>query len=345
MAYREVAMWEILNVLRRVGRGESQAAVGRVTGHDRKTVRGYVRTARQLGWVVGEAEPTEELASAVYRQLRPAREREPGQTEDVLLPHKEQISAWLKPSAGTERGLRLTKVHQLLARRGVDVAYSSLHRFAVAHCGFGDRRRVTVRVADTKPGEVAEIDFGRLGLAPDPSIGRRRTAWALVVTLVYSRHQYLHIALTQKVQDVITGLEDAWAFFGGTVRRIVIDNLTPAVKKADRYDPIFQRTFEEYARYRGIVLDATVVRHATGPAAPPPARSHRKAVRRCDPTCEAGPCSAPASGRAVRARRAGSGDQARRGALAHAPVRAASARCACNRAWGARRETFPGVRG
>ena len=54
MAYREVAMWEILAVLERIGRGESQAAVARTTGHGRKTIRGYVRTARSLGWEAGE---------------------------------------------------------------------------------------------------------------------------------------------------------------------------------------------------------------------------------------------------------------------------------------------------
>jgi hypothetical protein len=84
------------------------------------------------------------------------------------------------------------------------------------------------------------------------------------VTLSFSRHQYLYLSYTQRVQDVITGLEDAWTFFGGIVRRLVIDNLTPAVKKADRYDPIFQRTFEEYARYRGFTIDATVPSHPTG---------------------------------------------------------------------------------
>ncbi len=35
MAYREIAMWEIWEVLRRVHRGEGQRAIQRVTGHGR----------------------------------------------------------------------------------------------------------------------------------------------------------------------------------------------------------------------------------------------------------------------------------------------------------------------
>jgi len=78
---------------------------------------------------------------------------------------------------------------RLLARQGVSVPYSSLHRFAVAQCGFQDERRVTVRVAPVAAGELAEVHFGRLGCVPDPETGKRRTLHALIVTLVHSRHQ------------------------------------------------------------------------------------------------------------------------------------------------------------
>lgn len=258
MAYREVDMWEILNVLQRIGRGESKSAVARVTGYRRKTIGRYVATALKLGWRPGEVEPTEELAAEVFSRLRPGRRpRSPGETEGLLLPHRERIATWLKPGPNEKRGLRLTKVHRLLAREGIDVPYTSLHRFAVKYCGFSDRRRLTVRLPEGQPGEVAEVDFGRLGLIPDPESGRQRVAYALIITLVFSRHQYVHITHSQQVRDLIAGLEDAWLSFGGVTQRLVIDNLAAAVTRADRYDPVFQRTFEEYARHRGFIIDAT----------------------------------------------------------------------------------------
>ena len=58
MAYREVGMWEILNVLRRIGRGESKSVVARATGHSRVTVRRYVSLAVELGWKPGAEEAT-----------------------------------------------------------------------------------------------------------------------------------------------------------------------------------------------------------------------------------------------------------------------------------------------
>jgi hypothetical protein len=61
------------------------------------------------------------------------------------VPHEELIGGWV------ERGLRVTKIAELLARRGVVVPYRTLHRFASEGCGFG-QGRVTLRVADGEPG-------------------------------------------------------------------------------------------------------------------------------------------------------------------------------------------------
>ena len=170
MAYREVAMWEILTVLERIGRGESQGAVARTTGHVRKTIRRSVRTARSLGWEPGTDPHTEALAAAVFLRHRPAGARRPGGVEEELLPpHLETIRGWLTPASGHKRGLRLTKVRKLLARQGVEVPYTSLHRFAVNYCDFGKGHRATVRMAGCEPGGPAEVDFGRLGLVPDPA--------------------------------------------------------------------------------------------------------------------------------------------------------------------------------
>lgn len=265
MAYRELGMWEVLDVLRRVHRGEAKASIERVTGRTRKTIRRYLKAAAKVGWEPGSREPDEALAAAVAQRLRPGppAEASPGGAAALLAGHRDQLLTWLAPEGG-RRGLRLSKVHALLGRQGVAVPYSTLHRYVVEHCGFQDARRLTVRRAECAPGELAEVDFGRLGLVFDPETGRRRVAHALLVTLVYSRHQYVHVTFAQKIPDVIAGLEDAWAWFGGVPARVVLDNLKAAVTKADRYDPEFSRTFAEYAAWRGFVIDAALPRHPTG---------------------------------------------------------------------------------
>lgn len=264
MAFREVAMWEILAVLERLARRESRSAITRATGHSRSTIRRYERHARALGWAPESGVlASDQLAADIAARCKPAPKTE-GDAEAVLRPHREQITAWLAPKPDAKRGLRLTKVHQLLERQGVEVPYSSLHRFAVAHCHFGRRSQLTVRMAPTAPGEVAEIDFGKLGRVHDPATGRMRVVWALIVVLPYSRHQSVQVMHTQTVDAVIGGLEAAWLEFGGVAARAVLDNLKAAITKADRYDPIIQRTFEEYARHRGFLVDAAPVRMPTG---------------------------------------------------------------------------------
>lgn len=276
MAYKEHGMWEILDVLKRIHRGEGRRQVARATGRSRKTVGRCVSVATDFGWVPGAHEPDEQLAALVLARLRPGPKVPVAESEEILKPHTEAIRQWLAPHDGYQRGLRLTKVRILLERRGVHVSYSALYRFACKHLDFG-RHASTVRVADVAPGELAEVDFGRLGFIRDHETGRRRAVHALIVTLVFSRHQYVHVIHSQKPDDLIDGLEAAWEFFGGVTERVVPDILKAAVVKADRYEPAFQRTFNEYAEHRNFTIDAAVVRttrhrqtarRATGPLRP-----------------------------------------------------------------------------
>jgi transposase len=258
MAYRELHMIELGEVLRRFTLGESVRAIARGTGVDRKTVAKYVRAGGALGLQRGGPVPTAEQVQAVAAQVRTPQPTGRSEPTQGLAPHRDQIRAWLEAD-----GLRLTKVHRRLVAQGLAVSYSSLYRFAQAHCAFG-APRVTVRVAEPPPGEAAEVDFGLLGLWTDPATGRRHRIHGLLVTLCHSRYAYLHPGLRQDLAAVLAGLEAAWAFFGGVVRRLVVDNLKPAVTQADRYTPTADKVFLEYAQYRGFVVDPTVPRHATG---------------------------------------------------------------------------------
>jgi hypothetical protein len=57
MAYRELGVIEIREVLRRFCRGESVRAIARVTRSDRKTVAKYVAAAGAVGLRPGAAGP------------------------------------------------------------------------------------------------------------------------------------------------------------------------------------------------------------------------------------------------------------------------------------------------
>src|SRR5206468_1800125 len=102
MAYHEVAMWEILNVLERLSRRASKSAIARATGRSRSTVRRYEREARKLGWTPDDNFLTESelqaFAAEISRRLSPAGDRDAGEIEAQLLVHLERIHQWLTPA-------------------------------------------------------------------------------------------------------------------------------------------------------------------------------------------------------------------------------------------------------
>jgi len=260
MAYRELGMVEVREIVRRWLASDSIRAIARATGMDRKTITEYVRAAVAVG-VERDGPPlTDAQVAAIvgaHRPGRPTNMTAPSPEIEALRPHEPTICQWLG------EGLRLTKIHRRLRAQGVTVSYSSLYRFARAACDFG-APAVTVRVADPPPGEVAEADFGVLGLWGDPTTGRPRRVYGLLLTLCFSRYAFLAITLRQDLAAVLEGLEAAWLFFGGVVRRVVVDNLTPVVTHADRYTPGLNRVFLEYAQYRGFIVDPAVPAHPTG---------------------------------------------------------------------------------
>jgi transposase len=256
MTYREVSVIEVKEILRLWLDGRSLREVTRLAAVDRKTVRRYIDAAKAAGLDRddGIAALSDELLGTVIAAVRPDRPRGTGAAWETVAGEHERIKDWLK------QGLTLTKVHVLLERRGVRVPYRTLHRYAVAELGFG-RRRATVPVADGDPGVEVQVDFGRLGLIPDPARGTRRVTHGLIFTAVYSRHMFIYPTHRQTQDEVIAGFDAAWAFYGGVFAVIIPDNLSPVVDRADPIDPRFTDGFREYAHARGFVIDPARVRH------------------------------------------------------------------------------------
>ena len=261
MTFREVQVHEIREVLRLWLRGEGHRSIERLASVDRKTVRRYIGAAVACGLVRdgGEEQLTDELIGQVCELVRPHRPDGHGAAWATLRANHDQLKAWL-----VDDKLTVVKVHDLLCRRGVVVAERTLHRYALEVLGVGrSARGTTVRVADGEPGEECQIDFGKMGLIPDPTSGRRRVCHALIFTAVYSRHTFVWLTFAQTTAAVIAGCEAAWAFFEGVFKVLIPDNMSSVVEKADPLNPRFNQAFVEYAQSRGFVIDPARVRTPT----------------------------------------------------------------------------------
>ena len=255
MAYREVAMVEIKEVLRQWLDGVAKKRIAARLGTDPKTVRRYTKAAEGAGLRAGggSAGLTEELLARIALELKGRPEREHGEAWGRC----EEQRAFIESSLS--RQVRLKKIWRLLKRQGVMVPYSTMHRYAVEVLGFG-RTAATVPVADGKPGEELHTDTGWVHrLEPDEN-GRRRRLKAWIFTPHVSRYRFVYPCLEETTAGAIEACEAAWEFYGGVFSVLVSDNTKAIINKADPLEPKCVLGFLEYAQARGFHVDPTRVR-------------------------------------------------------------------------------------
>ncbi|KQH76282.1 hypothetical protein AO501_29095 [Mycobacterium gordonae] len=190
-------------------------------------------------------------AAAVTAVAGPARPDGKSEAWETIAVQAEQIQAWL------DGGSTLTRVHTLLRRRGVVVAYRTLVRYATEELGFR-RRRATLPRDYGEPGVEVLAVLGRLGMLTDESDERRRVVHGLIFTAVHSRHMFVYPTYGQTLIDVVVGFEAAWAFFGG-VFAVVVPDIEAIVDRAPATAPQLNPLFGEYAHVRGFTVDLPCV--------------------------------------------------------------------------------------
>jgi transposase len=250
MAFREVDVIEVREVLRWWLDGVGLRTIAARAGVDRKTARRYVEAAQAAGLsrAAGQSALCDELIGAVIAAVRPARPNGHGAGWEVLAARKHEITKWVKD------GLSIVKIEVLLIRSGTTVPYRTLHRFATEECGFR-RRGTSMRVLDGEPGVECQIDFAQMGFITDTESGRRRKVHALIFTAVLSRHMFVHLTYSQTLTEVIAGCEAAWGFFGGVFKVLIPDNLKPVVTEADPVNPRLSTGWLDYAQHAGFATD------------------------------------------------------------------------------------------
>ncbi len=235
---------DVYEVLRLLQMHKSDRAIAGALGIDRKTVGKYhvwAESQRLLGY--GPLPSREEL----HRRLA---ETWPGalppQNISSVAPFREVITEL------REQGVEVAAIFQRLQDEHHYVgSYSSVWRFVSAL--EPQRPDVVVRI-EVKAGEEAQVDFGYAGQMLDPQSGKLRPAWAFVMTLSYSRHQYVEFVFDQKSTTWLLCHQHAFAYFGGVPERVVIDNLKAAIVRAAWDEPEVQRAYRECAEHYGFLI-------------------------------------------------------------------------------------------
>jgi transposase len=255
MSYRELPMIDVKEVLRRWSAGHSNRKIARETASDRDTVRRYLEIVHELGLERGHEFTDDEVHEIAQRvQARPVRDASAEWT--AVAQHKERIAEWLEQ----KRPLKLSKIHTLLVREhSIEASYDTLRRYATEELGWR-RKAPTIRLEDPPAGQEAQVDFGKMGLLVDAEAGRSRSLWALIITLSFSRYQFVWPTFVQTTEAVCAGLDRAWWFFDAMPRTLIPDNMKAIIKKPDALAPTLVAAFLDYVQARGIFVDPARVR-------------------------------------------------------------------------------------
>lgn len=109
----------------------------------------------------------------------------------------------------------------------------------------------------TEPGEVAEIDFGYLGMFPGP-LDKPVKTYGLAVILPYSKLDFYAITYDQKLETLVSELMHAFAYFSGVPAKLKVDNMKTAILKNQHYDLEFNPDFLEFAyHYNTVIIPCT----------------------------------------------------------------------------------------
>jgi transposase len=111
---------------------------------------------------------------------------------------------------------------------------------------------------ETRPGEVAQVDFGYVGWLYDPKTEKKRKAWVFVLVLGYSRHMWAKVVFDQRTETWLSLHIEAFAALGGRVATVVPDNLKAAVIRAAFAvggESALNRSYRELARHYGFKVD------------------------------------------------------------------------------------------
>jgi transposase len=277
MAYREVTILDIWEIVRRWHSGQGIREIARALECDRNTVRRYTRLARSAGVTREAPLPAREQLLPLLQEVTSPTRRLP-QAQVLLSPYLDEVrQLTTDPDLGLNEKSAFIVICQ---RHALTVSYSSFKRFVAAHREKIDPRLATCRL-EVPPGAEVQLDYAKVGLFFDALTERRRTLYVFIGTLSHSRLKYVELTYSQDQMSFVSSHVRMFAFFSGVPERLVLDNLKSGVIKPDLYDPTFNRTYRDMAEHYGCFLDpARVARPKDKGKVERDVQTVREAVRR-----------------------------------------------------------------
>jgi transposase len=232
----------IRGVLHYLRAGISERRTARECKLNRRTVQKIKAWAKQEGLLVGELPSMSELEVRIAHLYKA-----------VAVPQNQSRVATYRELVVQLRqeGQEAAAIWERLKERGFSGSYTAVWRYIKKL--EPANREVTVRI-ECEPGEEGQVDFGEAGPMLDAETGQMRKSYVFVMTLSWSRHQYVEFVWDQKVETWLRLHRNALRYFGGVPMRLVIDNLKAGITKACWDDPEVQHAYAECAEHYGFLI-------------------------------------------------------------------------------------------
>ena len=235
-------MHQYRNIIVRMRLGDSDRALAKAGLIGRKKAKQIRTIAERQGWLeISQPLPDDAvLAEVLDRPTRPAH------STSLVLPYQAEVTDWWK------QGIDGTTIHQALVRKyGFEGSYSSVRRYLAA---LEAAHPQVTTVLEFAPGEAAQVDFGAGPKLTELDTEVEFATWVFVMTLAWSRHQYVELVRDQKVATWLGCHRRAFEWFNGVPAKVIIDNPKCAITRACYHDPEVQRSYAECAEGYGFLI-------------------------------------------------------------------------------------------
>lgn len=163
-----------------------------------------------------------------------------------LDPYRDLIKSFLEK----DPDVKAPVVLQRLCAHGFDGKLTIVRNYLRKNRIRKHHRQAYIRF-ESSPGEQIQIDWGHFGSLIYGDTGRK--LYGLSVVECYSRMLYVEFTHSQKQEALHQALLNAFSFFGGTPKEIVVDNMLTAVTERVGHLVRFNGAFLDFLRVFKIV--------------------------------------------------------------------------------------------
>ncbi|MCB0665044.1 MAG: IS21 family transposase [Saprospiraceae bacterium] len=253
MAGSTIKMNQIRQIIQSKIKGLSKRKISKITGISRNTIKVYLRRIEGLGLAL------EELLKLNDSELSelccgPQEKPPPGEARYAFIQNK--LPEWVR-ELENPKVTRQLLWEEYKAEYPEGYSYSQFCYYLQTHLA----HKQSSAIHQHKPAEKLMIDFAGSKLEyVDWETGEVIRCEVFVGVLPYSHLMYCEAVHSQGQPDFVKAVVNNLNYLGGVPQCILCDNLKSAVKKANRYEPVFTELCEQLAVHYGTTFMATRVR-------------------------------------------------------------------------------------